>query len=348
MNGDSPPTGRPRDAQWGRTYEWVAKRCRGKPYAAQLYGWLVAHYGYRDRTFHPDRERLADEIGTGVRTVQRALDFLRSINAIRTTVRRHPQTGYVVGITIALVGIDYEHPSGTSLSDYVDTQDPNLSAPTDTQGAYLSAPTDTQGGPECLHSQGLSDCTVTARSRSDSTDQKDLAAVDHRGSKQQADAPSRPAQQQQPPDPPDEDSPPTSEEVLTGFYVGWESTHGAPYDRTSKDAGFAVEIVEKAGDRALQAVEVFLTCDDPKIIGARKDHPLGLLVRNVGRLLMKPARAPARWCDHDPTCRSATQHNERFIAEMRAERTERAQEAAREALGVIAENIRSQRLAGRH
>jgi len=95
-----------REPQWGRTYQWVIKQCRGKPLAAHLYSHLASTYGYRHRTFHPDRQRLAAELGCkSVRTIARALDHLRDIDAIRTTERR--RDGKNAALLIELVGIDY-------------------------------------------------------------------------------------------------------------------------------------------------------------------------------------------------------------------------------------------------
>jgi hypothetical protein len=248
--------------------------------AGLLYTYLTAHYGFPDRRVLLTREQLAREVGVTVRTIGRCLAFLRDRHAIRTTDRRDPETGNCAGFELALAGVHYES---------TDQKDSTVSlAPSNQKDSTVPL----GGDQKDFEGGGQKDSSVPIRSRSISTDQEDLAAVDHRGNKQQV-ATSTAAQQQHGPPtlPPKDEDPPTTDELSNAFYAGWEQTHGARCDRRRVDEGFIEEMVAVHGAFAvLEAIGLFFACTDVRIIGPDRLHPLGLLKANAGKLLAMASR----------------------------------------------------------
>jgi len=166
--------------------------------------------------------------------------------------------------------------------------------------------------------------------RSQEIRSEDLAAVDHRGSKQQA-APNRsPAQQQHgPPDRAaiehqlDEDEK-AADELLGTFYTLYRTVKGRACDRRPSDRGKFIDMVTHYGrDDVGTAIPLFLASADLEIIGNR-GHPIGWLANNIARLLATLDERPAtHWCDHpEPKCTNWTQHTQRIVEDGRAERAQ--------------------------
>ena len=82
--------------------KWVQQRCLPDPRALQLYAWLGNYANNTTGIAWPKREKLAADFGVSVRSIARALEFLRRVGAIHTH-RTHNATGAVMGMEFQLV-----------------------------------------------------------------------------------------------------------------------------------------------------------------------------------------------------------------------------------------------------
>jgi Helix-turn-helix domain len=299
----SPPTSTRPTAQsraWGPSYRWALERLAGESQAAHLYGWLAARYGHPQNAEHPTRLQLAQDMGISVRAVQRAINVLRQRGILKTTSRRQPGTGYVIGTTYALVTPIWDEDEEESLSATDGTQaqyKESLSATGGTQAATLSATGGIQGAlqgePECQNEQSLSATGGTAKIRSDQIrstyggggDQQDLARVTNGDNSSQPDPEPHPLL-------PPRDGP-TNAECREAFYARWEIEFGAPCDQLPSDSQKMHEVMTKARDRVLDVINGYFLWPDPFCKG--KHLPMALLAQFTGTVLAwlgKPALVP--------------------------------------------------------
>lgn len=89
--------------QFGAVPVRVLRRLRGEHVAAHLYAWIAGRYANSEGKAWPKRETLAHDIGVSVKSIERALEVLRSKGLVETTRRHHPATGHVIGLDYELV-----------------------------------------------------------------------------------------------------------------------------------------------------------------------------------------------------------------------------------------------------
>jgi hypothetical protein len=87
--------------------KWVQQRCAADPRALQLYAWLGVYANNTTGIAWPKREKLAADLGVSVRSIARALEFLRQAGAVRTTLK-HNANGAVGGLNFQLVRCEPE------------------------------------------------------------------------------------------------------------------------------------------------------------------------------------------------------------------------------------------------
>lgn len=82
--------------------KWVQQRCVTEARALQLYAWLGVYANTNTGVGWPKRETLAAALGVSVRSIARALEFLRRVGAVRTTLT-HQANGAVGGLSFQLI-----------------------------------------------------------------------------------------------------------------------------------------------------------------------------------------------------------------------------------------------------
>lgn len=279
---------------------WLRDRLTSDPHlneptinrAIRLYLELRGRFtNYHTGRGMPRRQTLATELRVSLKTIDRVLDVLRRVGAIRTTLL-HDRRGHVTGMEFLVFDEAGPDPDGGSQKDTTVPLDTPKRSP---QSTGQNSRKTSKASPESFCPKGL--YSPTQKDSGDapflSTYQdlntEDLVVVVQQDLDRTA-PPERQQQQHHDDEPPDDvgtDEPPTVEECLRAFYAAWAQQHASVYDVRTSDGRHMANITAKAqqaGVGVLDLIGTYLVWQDDALV-VSKHHPLGLLAVNVGSVI---------------------------------------------------------------